>query len=130
MARSKPVVQIDGAREIRRQLKAAGDDLNDLKALHKKAAAIAAGGADKRVPHGPTGRLAGTVRASGTKTAGIIRAGRKSVPYAGPIHWGWAARGIKAQPFLSQGAQATEPQWIPIYEHGLDDILATIKGDR
>jgi hypothetical protein len=33
------------------------------------------------------------------QTAAVVRAGRASVPYAGPIHWGWPSRHITAQPF-------------------------------
>ncbi|WP_165217242.1 HK97 gp10 family phage protein [Schaalia sp. ZJ1691] len=127
MNRKGAVVQIEGARELRRQLKAAGDDLKDLSAAHRKAADIAARAARTAAPV-KTGRLAGSIRASGTKTAGIIRAGRKAIPYANPIEFGWAARGIKAHPFLTVSAKRTEPVWVPIYMQELEKTLDKVKG--
>lgn len=124
---ARPRVQIDGARQLRRTLKAAGDDLEDLKRANLQAAEIAAGAARTRAPR-LTGALAGDIRASGTKTAGTIRAGRKRLPYAGAIHWGWPARGIEAQPYLTEGAQQTEPVWVPLYEQELKKALAKVKG--
>lgn len=123
----RPLVQVDGARELRRTLRAAGDDLEDLKAANLQAAQIAATAARARAPR-LTGQLAGDIRASGTKTAGTIRAGRKKIPYAGPIHWGWPARGIEAQPYITEGAQATESIWVPLYQELMDEALAKVKG--
>lgn len=123
----RPLVQIDGARELRRTLRAAGDDLEDLKAANQAAAEVAAAAARGRAPV-LTGRLSSDIRASGTKTAGIIRAGRKKIPYAGPIHWGWPARGIAARPYLTEGAQSTESVWVPMYQKLMDDALQKVKG--
>ena len=121
-------MQIDGAREFRRGLRAAGDDLSDLRTVHKAVAAIAAAATARLVPV-RSGRLLSTIRSSGTKTAAIVRAGNNTrVPYANPIHWGWFRRGIRAQPFASHGAQQSEPRWLPIYENYTDTALEKIKG--
>lgn len=121
-----PLVEVDGLKQLRRSLKAAGEGLEDLKAANRQAADTAAGGA--KPPVGPTGRLAGSIRTSGTAAAGIIRAGRAAIPYAQPIHWGWPKRGIPANPFLSDGATATESKWVPVYEAHIEAILAKIEG--
>lgn len=123
----RPLVEIDGARELRRTLRAAGDDMEDLKAANLAAANIAASAARGRAPR-LTGALAGDIRASGTKTAGIVRAGRKRIPYAGPTHWGWPARGMKARPYITEGAQQTEPVWVPLYQREIDKALNKVKG--
>lgn len=123
----RPLVEIDGARELRRTLRAAGDDLEDLKAANQAAAEVAAAAARGRAPV-LTGRLSSDIRASGTKTAGIIRAGRKKIPYAGVVHWGWPARGFPARPFLTEGAQSTESVWVPMYEKLMNDALQKVKG--
>lgn len=123
----RPLVQIDGARELRRTLRAAGDDLEDLKEANQAAAEVAAAAARGRAPV-LTGRLSSDIRASGTKTAGIIRAGRKKIPYAGAIHWGWPDRGISARPYLTEGAKATEPVWVPMYQKLMNDALQKVKG--
>lgn len=123
----RPRVEVEGVRELRRTLRAAGDDLSDLKAANLAAAEIAADAARGRAPV-LTGALAGDIRAAGTKTAGIIRAGRKRIPYAGAIHWGWPARGITARPYLADGAKASESVWVPLYQRALDDALEKVKG--
>lgn len=120
-------IRIEGQRELRKSLRQAGDDLEDLKAAHKAAAEVAAGGAKPHVPR-RTGRLAGTIRPGGTKTGAVIRAGRKAVPYAGPIHWGWEARGIEPQEFLADGAKDTEPQWVELFYKALNKSLKKVKG--
>jgi hypothetical protein len=119
-------VRVEGARELRRTLKRAGDDLSDLKDTHATVARIVAGAATP--PRGPTGRLAASVRGSGTKTASVVRAGRKAVPYAGPIHWGWRRRNIEAQPFLTTAAASTEPRWVGLFAEALDTALAKVRG--
>ena len=50
------------------------------------------------------------------------------MPYAGPIHWGWPARNIKAQPFVVEAAQATEAEWVAMYEAEVDRILERVEG--
>jgi hypothetical protein len=123
-----PVYEVRGGRALRKGLRTAGDDLSDLKTVHRQAATIAAGGARARVPR-RSSRLANTIRAAGTKTAAIVRVGNNtSVRYAGPIHWGWFRRHIHDNPFASAGAQATEPRWVPLYEQYADTALDKIKG--
>lgn len=132
-------VRIEGARELRRTLRAAGDDLSDLKQAHGDAARIAATASAALAPRGKTGNLKSSIRAAGTKTAGIIRAGKKSVPYAHAVHWGrkyWPNRmharatpsKMDPQPFLSDGATGSEGQWIPIFERAVESALDKIKG--
>ena len=125
-------LKIEGGRQLRKTMRQAGSDLSDLKNANAQAAGIVSGRAKSWAPS-RTGRLKNTVRSSGTKTAGIVRAGnnRKSasgVPYAAPIHWGWKKKNIKANPFLSYSAQATEPTWIRLYENLVNQALQKIRG--
>lgn len=123
-------VKVKGARKLRAELKRAGIDIADLKEAHAEASHIAERAARPLTPVGATRRLKGSLRSSGTKTAAILRAGRKSVPYAGPIHWGWPKRRIKPQPFMSDGAEASRPQWLPVYQQAVDAVLSKIKGEK
>jgi hypothetical protein len=84
--------------------------------------------AQPHAPHGPTGRLAGSERPAGTASAAIVRAGFASTPYAGPIHWGWPKRHIKAQPWIYDAATSTESQWTATYMAALEHIIDTIEG--
>lgn len=127
MASREAGIKVEGQRELRKTLRQAGDDLEDLKAAHKAAAEIAAGGSRPLTPV-RSGTLQGTVRAGGTKTSAVLRAGKKAVPYAGPIHWGWPNRGIAPQSFLADGAKNTEPQWVELFYEALDKALKKVKG--
>lgn len=118
---------VEGAARLRRTLKAAGVDMADMRAVNRTAANTVQAAAVAAAPM-RTGRLKATVRAGATNRAGIIRAGRKAVPYGGPIHWGWPARGIRARPFITLAAQATEPVWVAQYEADLLHIIRQIKG--
>lgn len=119
--------ELKGAAQLRRTLRQAGDDLTDLKEANARAARVVEPAARSKAPV-DTGRLASTIRSSGTKTAGVVRAGRKSVPYAGPIHFGWPARGIPATPFIADAAKQTEPAWGAIYLEAVEKAISRIKG--
>jgi hypothetical protein len=121
-------VRLDGAKKFRQELKRADVAVADLKEPYRLTANLVVGVAKPRTPR-RTGALAGTVRGSGTQTAGIVRAGNKSVPYAGPIHWGWPARHIKPQPWLSSAAQTSEPQWLPLFMEQLDQLARSLGKD-
>lgn len=118
-------VRLDGGRQLRKGLADVEGGLDDLKAAHREAAGIAARASAALAPK-KSAKLAATIRASGTKTAGIVRSGTKRVPYAGPIHWGWAARNIKGSFFLSDGARNTEGQWIRVYQDHLTELIEKI----
>lgn len=123
-----PIYQVEGGRELRRTLRAAGNDLQDLKDVHGKVAGLVTTASKPRAPR-VTGRLAASGRPGATKTAAIIRYGNNtSIPYAGPIHFGWKARHIAAHPWATQTARDTEPTWTRMYEDAVDRVLATIKG--
>ena len=90
---AQPAVRVEGGRELRRKFREVGDDMTDLKDLHKELADDVAGTAKTKTPV-RSGRLRNSVRGSGTKTAARVRAGNNrksgptSVPYAGRIHFG------------------------------------------
>ena len=121
------ILALQGAKNMRKTLKAAGADLKDLTPAFKAAAGIAANAARSRAPR-RTGALAGTVRATAGFTQGTVRAGNAGVPYAPAIHWGWPRRGIAAQPWVSEAAQSTEPMWITEFENLMTDAINQIEG--
>lgn len=123
----KPVLQVKGARELRKQAKAAEVDLTELKDTHRDIANRIAGWSKPLAPT-LTGRLVSTTRASGTNTASTVRAGSKAVPYANPIHWGWKRRGIEKNEWLLNTARDKEPQWFGMYQEAVEKILEKIKG--
>ena len=124
----KPALQIEGGRKLRRAFREVGDDMSDLKELHKRLADDVADSAKRKVPV-RSGRLERSVRGSGTKTAARVRAGNNrksgpsSVPYAGPIHFGWGARGIRPQPFLYDALDDRREAVVKAYDDQVREII-------
>jgi hypothetical protein len=124
---ARPAIEVKGAAQLRRTLKRAGLDVQDLKDAHKK---IAEDVVREAAPDAPrrTGRLASTVRPAGTASAAIVRAGRKTVPWAGPVHWGWPAHHMKAQPWLAEAADREFDHAQDVILDTLQKIIATVEG--
>lgn len=125
-------IRVVGASKLRRSMKQAGIDMDDMKDAHLAIGNIVTARARGTVPKS-SGKLANTMRAAGTKTMTVVRAGnnRKTnsgVPYAAPIHWGWPNRNIVAQPWLTEAAQDTEPEWFAAYNSTIDEIIEKIQG--
>lgn len=117
-----------GQKRFVRTMRKAGADMQELKEVNRRAADIAKPEAVARTPPGKTGRLAGSIRAGATQKAGIIRAGRKTVPYAGPINYGWPARNIRPRTFVNDAVASTESQWAKEYETFVKKTMNQIKG--
>ncbi len=85
-------LMVVGQKRFVQTMRKAGADMDDLKEVNREAAQIALPAVRNLAPRGKTGRLAGSLRVGATKRAGVIRAGRKAVPYAGPTNYGWPTR--------------------------------------
>ena len=114
-------IKATGVKELRRELRRMGDDLEDLKALNLDVATLVSDRAKDLVPR-RTGTLADTIRPAGTKTAGRVRAGFKRVPYAGVIHFGFPARRIEPQPFLYDALDQRRGEVFDAYFKGVKKI--------
>lgn len=123
-------VRVEGLNEVRRAIRQITDDLDregaraGLKDLNQKAAEVVQKKTVAIVPR-RTGRLADTLRASGTQKTARVRAGynRQGYRYAGPIHFGWHARGIYPQPFLYEALDARRNQVIAVYDEGINGLI-------
>lgn len=134
--RNAGTVHVQGVRELRKALRQAGDDMQDLKDANRQAAQIVVARARSLAPS-RTGALRASIRAAGTKTAAIVRMGSKRIPYANAVHWGrvwWPNKPqkhhvavIDENPFVSKAAQQTESTWVPLYETAIDQILDRIQ---
>ncbi len=129
------IADVKGLRRFQRTLREAGDDLSDFKEANTRAAKIVEPVARSKAP-ARSGRLAASVRSSGTKQAGVIRAGSARVPYAGVIHFGteraknpfWVKRRITGRPFAAAAAKETEPTWARVYQDAVDKAIKRIQG--
>ena len=128
----RPQVQLVGYRELRRDLRKMGDEaIAGLKQVNKEAADLVADTARPDIPV-RSGRLKGTLRTTGTVRGGVVRMGRKAVPYAGPVHFGWpnrpnAAKGwrggpIRPNPFLYEATDRRIPEVMALYSKYLETL--------
>lgn len=152
MPRSKPGVRVVGQKELTRILKALGPDaVDEIKRAHLEAAKIVERAAKPKAPaHGPgrsvisgapywyggprhrSGQMRGTIRSAGTQRGGFVRAGRKAVPYAGPVHFGWPSRPnpdrrwfggpIAPNPFLYDALDERREEVADAFARYIDDI--------
>lgn len=119
---TKPSIEVEGAKELRRALKQIDSGTADLKKVHADAAAVVEQAAGTFVPR-RSGRLAGSIRSTGQAGAGVVRAGKAAIPYAGPIHFGWAAHNIAPQPFLYDALDQRRDEVIALYEDAVDKLI-------
>lgn len=116
---------ISGLRETLRDLKQLSKDTReDMKDTHRQAGEIVAAAAKPLAPV-RTGTLAATVVSAPTKYQGRVRIGRgQSVPYAGPIHFGWPARRIKPQSFVYEALDGRREEVRQAYERRIGELIA------
>lgn len=120
----KGKLEIEGLREVVRDLRALGNDSReDMKETHRKAGEIVAAAAKPLAPV-RTGALSATITSSPTKYQGRVRIGRgASVPYAGPIHFGWPARRIAPQPFVYDALDGRRDEVKETYEKRMSELI-------
>ena len=148
----KPGVRVVGLRKFTKALKGLGDDaVNDLKDVHRRTAKIVEDAARPKVPvssgansvvsgtpYWSTGRarnsgaLKGTLRSTGTQRGGFVRAGKKLVPWAGPVHFGWPNRPdpskgwrggpIRPNPFMYDALDERRGEVATAFARYIDDI--------
>lgn len=135
-------VSVEGLRELQAALRAAGGPglVRLLTVANKNAATVVVTRARPEVPT-LTGRLASSVRATGTQRKGVARAGSARVPYAAAIHWGrkignvgrppgnrYGFNPIAGRPFLTSALESSWPQVVRQYNNEIDALVAKING--
>ena len=53
----------------------------------------------------------------------MVTAGRASVPYAGPINYGWPARNIAPSGFMQKADQVMQPRAIQMLETEVNEQI-------
>lgn len=123
------MVEVKGLKTLVRTMRKAGEDLSDLKDVHQMVGNMVVAVAQQLAPK-RSGALAGSIRAGRLASGVSVKAGGAQIPYAGPIHWGWPARNIEANPFLTNAAAQTESQWSDLYFSELEKIIERVEGDK
>jgi hypothetical protein len=96
-------VSVIGERETAARFKALGLRARDLSHAFAEIAGDVRNDARGLSPK-VTGRLAADVRPGAAKTKATVYVGRASLPYAGPINYGWPRRNIAASRFMNRAA--------------------------
>lgn len=129
-------IEVTGAAELRKALRRMGADVKDMTKIHREMADKVAGEARGRAPRA-TGNLARSVKASATQKVARVQAGNNrkkvkgrrdsnSVPYAGPIHFGWFRRNIDPQPFIYDALDRRRDEVVRRYERHVGELVERV----
>lgn len=131
MARRFSVVVTGDKKLTRAFYRAEGDIAKEVKDAERESGALVATEARSRAPR-RSGRLRGSIKAVG----GDVTAGSASVPYAGPINYGWLnrpnpARGwrggpIRPNPFLTGALDAKEHEVEQTFEKATSQVVGMV----
>lgn len=104
------VVTVTGMAAIRKDLNKLATDVSSplfkaISAAGKAAVEPVAAATRSKIPKNPRskGRLAGSVRTSGTRTGGAVRVGSKAVPWAGWVDFGGSRPDGSEREYLAGG---------------------------
>lgn len=102
-------VKVEGAARVAAAFRSLGLKARDLSPAFQRIGAKVKADAATLAPT-LTGRLAADLRTTKAKTRATVAVGRASVPYAGPINYGWPGHNIEATYFLNRAAEANEDE--------------------
>ena len=116
-------VRVDGLTAVVRALLEIGLEVDDLKDAF---AAIADEGAQLASRNAPrlTGALAADVRGNRARSSAHVASGRASLPYAGPINYGWAKHNITASGYMQKADQQWQPYSLRRLEQEINKQIA------
>ena len=117
-------VKVSGLAKLTRDLISMGVEVDDLKDAFSEIAAEGARIAASFAPVGPTGRLKADIRGNRARSSAVVAAGRASVPYAGPINYGWPKRNITAAGFMQKTDATWKPHSLMRLEYELNKLIA------
>lgn len=127
-------IEIKGLKQAQRLMSRIDADFKKrFKEIHKGAADIVADEARRQAPV-RSGRLRNDIRTSGTTKGGVVRVGRKKIPYVGRVLFGdpvtftdrlmrRAQTRRTPQPFIYKAADIQFRNVVDYYEDELKEIL-------
>ena len=132
------MIGVQGLRNFAKVVKSLDDKtlLDELKDANQRAGEIVADEARRRAPR-RSGKLAGSIKSARTQSGVAVSVGRKSIPYARPIHFGWATRPnrakgwrggpIRPNPFLYDAVDARQEQVVATFAAQLERVAAKVE---
>lgn len=114
--------RVEGLSQVVRDLKAMGIEVDDLKAAFSEIARRGAASASSHAPR-RSGRLAADIRGNRAQSKAVVTAGRASIPYAGPINYGWRARNIEPSGFMQKADAEMQPVAIQLLEQEINNQI-------
>lgn len=119
---TEPVILVDGLRELNHQFSRAGAAYpKELKEIHRRVAEPIADEAARNTDP-ISGRLAGSVKARGSKRAGRVTAGAR-LRYAGVQNYGWPTHNIEPKLFLQRAIDSERDSVLDLYKTLTDEFL-------
>lgn len=116
-------IKVKGLKSAIKALQEIGVPAAEIKAAGSEAGELVANQARELVPV-RSGNLRNTIRVSKALNKVSVLAGNNvRVPYAGPIHWGWAKRNIQPQPFFVKALGVTRDQVYQNYYASLNKLI-------
>jgi hypothetical protein len=105
--------------ELTAALHRLGRDMDDLADGNRDAAQLVAARSRRRAPR-RTGRLANSIRPAAEKGRAVITS---SVRYGMPVHQGVPSHNMPPNPFITDTAEATQDEWLPMYRRDLQQTI-------
>lgn len=118
-------VRVEGLGRVLRSLERLGVEVEDLKDGLGRIGTEAMPVYQALTPV-RSGRLRGDYRVSRAKGRVNLYVGRASVPHAGPINYGWPARGIRASNFVERGDRVAAPRATASLETEIGRLIANL----
>lgn len=119
-------VQVEGLSRVVRDLQRFGVEVSDLKEAFARIGEQVIPDYERFTPVGPTGRLRNDYRVSKAKSRTNLYVGRASIPYAGPINYGWPARNITPRNFIAKGDAVAGPKAQRSLEDEISDLVTRL----
>lgn len=115
-------IKVAGLKQALKALQEIGVPAEEIKQANADAAELVLQAARPLVPV-RSGKLLGTLRAGKALGKATVSAGRASVPYANPIHWGWYKKHIQPQPFFVKALGYTREEVMATYFRQLEGLI-------
>lgn len=116
---------VEGDERLAATARHAADELRDMDTANRAVGEIVRARAASDAPR-VSGRLAGSVVVASVSSTEVVIAATEV--YAPPINYGWSARNIVAQPFMTNALNETQSAAIDIYGRRVNDAVSHIKG--